>query len=46
MTQKKIALAQDKKIALVAHDNKKIDLIECVKYDDDAYRTRKIALDE
>ena len=32
MTQKKIAMEQDKKIALVAHDNKKVDLIEWVKY--------------
>ena len=32
MTQKKIAMVHDKKIALVAHDNKKKDLIEWAKY--------------
>jgi len=32
MTQKKIAMEHDKKIALVAHDNKKQDLIEWAKY--------------
>ena len=32
MTHKEIAMAHDKKIALVAHDNKKKDLIEWAKY--------------
>lgn len=32
MTNKKIAMGRDKKIALVAHDNKKRDLIEWAKY--------------
>ena len=32
MTHKKIAMKPDKKIALVAHDNKKSDLIEWTKY--------------
>ena len=32
MTQRKIAMANDKKIALVAHDNKKRDLVEWAKY--------------
>ena len=32
MTQKKIAMAPDKRIALVAHDNKKRDLVEWAKY--------------
>jgi methylglyoxal synthase len=32
MDHKKIAMARDKKIALVAHDNKKRDLVEWAKY--------------
>jgi len=32
MTHKKIAMEHDKKIALVAHDNKKRDLVEWAKY--------------
>jgi methylglyoxal synthase len=32
MTHKKLAMAHNKKIALVAHDNKKRDLVEWAKY--------------
>jgi len=32
MDHKKIAMQHDKKIALVAHDNKKLDLVEWAKY--------------
>ncbi len=32
MTHRKIAMSGDKKIALVAHDNKKRDLVEWAKY--------------
>ena len=32
MTQKKIAMEHDKKIALIAHDNKKQDLVEWAKF--------------
>src|SRR5512139_888653 len=32
MTHKKIAMSHDKKIALVAHDNKKRDLVEWAKF--------------
>src|SRR5512136_294715 len=35
MTYKKIAMEQGKKIALVAHDNKKKDLLEWAKYNRD-----------
>lgn len=35
MTQRKIAMAHDKKIALVAHDNKKRDLLEWAKFNRD-----------
>ncbi len=35
MPQKRIAMAHDKKIALVAHDNKKRDLVEWAKYNRD-----------
>ena len=32
MPHKRIVMAPDKKIALVAHDNKKRDLLEWAKY--------------
>jgi methylglyoxal synthase len=35
MTHKKISMEHDKKIALVAHDNKKRDLVEWAKYNRD-----------
>lgn len=35
MTQRKIPMEHDKKIALVAHDNKKRDLVEWAKYNRD-----------
>ena len=35
MTNKRIAMEHDKKIALVAHDNKKQDLVEWAKYNCD-----------
>jgi len=35
MTQRKIVMAHDKKIALVAHDNKKRDLVEWAKFNRD-----------
>ncbi len=35
MTQRKIAMEHDKKIALVAHDNKKRDLLEWAKFNRD-----------
>ena len=35
MAHKKIAMEHDKKIALVAHDNKKQDLVEWAKYNRD-----------
>ena len=35
MTNKRIAMQYDKKIALVAHDNKKRDLVEWAKYNRD-----------
>ena len=35
MTNKRIAMEHDKKIALVAHDNKKRDLVEWAKYNRD-----------
>jgi methylglyoxal synthase len=35
MAQKRIAMEHDKKIALVAHDNKKRDLLEWAKYNRD-----------
>jgi methylglyoxal synthase len=35
MTQRKIAMGHDKKIALVAHDNKKRDLLEWAKFNRD-----------
>jgi methylglyoxal synthase len=35
MTNRKIAMEHDKKIALVAHDNKKADLVEWAKFNRD-----------
>ncbi|PIV27617.1 MAG: methylglyoxal synthase, partial [Anaerolineae bacterium CG03_land_8_20_14_0_80_58_20] len=35
MAQKKIPMEHDKKIALVAHDNKKRDLVEWAKFNRD-----------
>jgi len=35
MAYRKLAMEQDKKIALVAHDNKKADLVEWAKYNRD-----------
>jgi hypothetical protein len=35
MTDRRIAMEHDKKIALVAHDNKKRDLLEWAKYNRD-----------
>jgi len=35
MTNKRIAMQHDKKVALVAHDNKKRDLVEWAKYNRD-----------
>jgi len=35
MRQRRIAMLPDKKIALVAHDNKKMDLVEWAKYNRD-----------
>jgi methylglyoxal synthase len=35
MTHKRIVMEHDKKIALVAHDNKKLDLLEWAKYNRD-----------
>ena len=35
MTNRRIAMEHDKKIALVAHDNKKQDLVEWAKYNCD-----------
>jgi methylglyoxal synthase len=42
MTYKKIAMAPDKKIALVAHDNKKRDLVEWAKFNRDLLSHHKI----
>ena len=42
MTDKKIAMEHDKRIALVAHDNKKQDLIEWAKYNRDLLAHHKI----
>ena len=35
MSHKKITMVQDKKIALVAHDNKKRDLLEWARFNSD-----------
>jgi methylglyoxal synthase len=42
MTHKKIAMEHDKKIALVAHDNKKQDLVEWAKYNRDLLAHHKV----
>lgn len=42
MNQKKIAMRADKKIALVAHDNKKADLLQWAKYNRDLLAGHKV----
>ncbi len=42
MKQKKVAMTQHKKIALVAHDNKKRDLIDWAKFNRDLLRQHKL----
>jgi len=42
MTHKKIAMEHDKKVALVAHDNKKQDLVEWAKYNRDLLAHHKV----
>ncbi|MBE2223959.1 MAG: methylglyoxal synthase [Anaerolineae bacterium] len=42
MTNKKIAMAHDKKIALIAHDHKKQDLLEWAKFNRDLLAHHKI----
>ncbi len=42
MVQKKVAMAHDKKIALVAHDNKKKDLVEWAKFNRDLLAHHKV----
>lgn len=42
MTYQKITMEHDKKIALVAHDNKKRDLIEWAKYNRDLLAHHKV----
>lgn len=42
MTYKKIAMQHDKKIALVAHDNKKRDLVEWAKFNRDLLSHHKV----
>ena len=42
MTNRKIGMGHDKKIALVAHDNKKRDLVEWAKYNRDLLAHHKI----
>ncbi|MGD0918253.1 MAG: methylglyoxal synthase, partial [Thermodesulfobacteriota bacterium] len=42
MTNKKFAMEHDKKIALVAHDNKKRDLVEWAKYNRDLLAHHKV----
>ncbi len=42
MTQKRIVMEHNKKIALVAHDNKKLDLLEWAKYNRDLLANHKI----
>ena len=42
MTDKRITMEHDKKIALVAHDNKKRDLVEWAKYNRDLLAHHKV----
>lgn len=42
MTYQKVAMAHDKKIALVAHDHKKGDLVEWAKYNRDLLAHHKV----
>jgi len=42
MTNRKVMMGHDKKIALVAHDNKKRDLVEWAKYNRDLLAHHKI----
>jgi len=42
MAHKKIAMEHDKKVALVAHDNKKQDLVEWAKYNRDLLAHHKV----
>jgi methylglyoxal synthase len=42
MTQKRIVMEHNKKIALVAHDNKKLDLLEWAKYNRDLLAKHKV----
>jgi methylglyoxal synthase len=42
MTNRRIAMEHDKKIALVAHDNKKKDLMEWAKYNSDLLAHHKV----
>lgn len=42
MTYKKVSMEKDKKIALVAHDNKKRDLVEWAKYNRDLLAHHRI----
>jgi methylglyoxal synthase len=42
MAHRKIAMEHDKKIALVAHDNKKRDLVEWAKYNRDLLAHHKV----
>ena len=42
MTYKRIVMEHDKKIALVAHDNKKLDLLEWAKFNRDLLAHHKV----
>ncbi len=42
MTHKRIVMENNKKIALVAHDNKKLDLLEWAKYNRDLLANHKV----
>ncbi len=42
MTNRRIAMEHDKKIALVAHDNKKADLVEWAKFNRDLLAHHKV----
>jgi methylglyoxal synthase len=46
MLHKKIVMVSDKKIALIAHDNKKRDLLEWAKYNRDLLAEHKLASPE